>query len=823
MDVWRDDLRHGLRVLTQAPGFTLAALVSLTVGIGANTAVFSVADALLLRPLPYADADRIAILWQRSPGLGVARDWLSTGQYLDVAEENTVFERTTAAIGASFNLTGDGEPERVDGVQVTSSFFPLFGARAQLGRVLGVDDDAPGGARVVALTSGFWKRRFGADPSVVGRGIVLNGNPFTVVGVMSDDFSFPREVMPAVNGIERTDLLLPLRLPASARTNRGGEDYNVFAKLRRGVDLAAAQEQMDAVAARMKQDYPEVYPAGGGLSIAVVPLRSQVVGDVRLALYVLVASVGLVLLIACGNVANLLLSRAAVREREMAVRVAVGARRTRIIRQLLTESLLLSVASGVAGVGVALVIVGVVRHLGSANVPLVGEVRIDTRVLAFTFAIALLTPLLFGLAPSVRVTGVDPNAVLREGGRGSGPGRVLGVRHGRLRGLLTAGEIALSVILLIGAGLLIRSYRRITVADPGFDARGVLSFRLSLPAARYPTPEAVALFYEQLGLRLRALPGVEAVGSNYQLPLSSVALAWEPIGIEGYEPKAPGDERIITSSAYVSPDYFRAMGISLVEGRAFAGGDDRNAPPVAIVDDRLAARFWPGGSALGKRLRQGTDGPWRTVVGVVANTKQYELEAQPPITTYFPVEQYTIRSRFIVVRAAGSVPAAGITSGVMHVLRELDPELPAYDVDTMRQRLDDALARRRLSMSLLTAFATFALLLSAIGTYSVIAWWVDRRRHEVGIRMALGADRARILRLLGREFLLIVGSGLLVGVAGAFALTRLMSGLLFGVASVDAPTFGGVPLLIGLVAMVATYVPARRAMRIDPGTALRQG
>ena len=821
MDAWLDDLRHAVRVLLKSPAFTLAAVVSLTIGIGANTAVFSVANALLLRPLPYPDASRLGIVWQRSPGLGVAQDWLSTGQYLDLAEESTLFEGTAAAIGASVNLTGDAEPERVDGVQVTSSFFPLLGARAALGRVFESGDDAPGGESIVVLTHGFWERRFGADPSIVGKAIVLNGNPFTVVGVMSSDFVFGKEVMPAVNGIQRTDLLLPLRFPASARTNRNGEDYNVFVRLARGATFAAAQEQLDAVAARMKADYPEFYPAGGGLTLDVVPLRSQVVGDVRLALWVLLGSVGLVLLIACGNVANLLLSRASVREREIAVRAAVGAGRRRILRHLLTEALVLALVSGVAGVGFALVLIDVIRALGAANVPLVGQVRLDLPVLAFTVVISLLTPLVFGLTPALRATGVDPAGILRGGGRGSAPGSALGLRHGGLRRLLTAGEIALSVVLLIGAGLLVRSYGRITRANPGFDARNVLSFRLSLPGSRYRTPESIALFYDQLARRLQALPGVESVGSNYQLPLSSVALAWEPIEIDGYEPRAAGDDRIITSSAYVSPAYFETMGIPLAHGRSFDDKDDREAPPVVIVDDRLAARFWPGESALGKRLRQGSDGPWRTVVGVVSNVREYELEAQPPITAWFPVAQYAIRSRFIVVRSAVSVPAAGLMAGVTGEIRALDPDLPAYDVATMEQRLGDSLARRRLSMSLLAGFAAFALILSTIGTYSVIAYWVERRRQEVGIRMALGAGRGDVLRLLGREFAWIVGSGLAVGLLGAFALTRVMAGLLFGVTALDPSTFAAVPLVLGGVAALATYVPARRAVRVDPGLALR--
>jgi predicted permease len=442
-------------------------------------------------------------------------------------------------------------------------------------------------------------------------------------------------------------------------------------------------------------------------------------------------------------------------------------------------------------------------------------------VLAFTLGVSLLAPLVFGLVPALRAARVDPNTVLKEAGRGSVSATAFGLGHGRLRRALIAAQVALSVVLLIGAGLLIRSYQRITDANPGFDPHNALSFRISLPAFKYRTPESVTAFYQQLDDRLRTIPGVESVGNNYQLPLSAVALAWEPIGVEGYVPKTAGDNLIITSSAYVSPDYFRAMGIPLAQGRRFTRRDDRQSPPVVIVDDKLAARFWPNEDPLGKRLRQGADGPWRTVVGVVTNTKQYEVNPQPPITAYFPVEQYTIRSRYVVVRTARTVPAASITGSVIRAILALDPDLPAYDISSMDRRLHESLARRRLWASLLGAFATFALLLSGVGTYGVIAYWVDQRRREIGIRMALGADRARILGLVTREILVVVGAGLVVGLAGAFALTRLMTGMLFGVAATDSATFAVIPLVIAAVAFVATYAPARRATALAPSDALR--
>jgi predicted permease len=589
VETWWQDLRHGLRVLAAQPAFTAVAVASLALGIGANTAIFSVTNALLLRPLPYEDADRLTILWQRSPGLGVKQDWFSTGQYLDIRLDNQVFTDVAATIGASFNLTGQGVPERVDGARVSSSLFSLFGAKAAAGRVFAADEDNPGKPPVVILSNGYWKRRFGSDPSVVGKSLTLNGNAVTIVGVMAADFLFNKEIMPAVNGIQNVDLLLPLPLNETARANRGGEDFNVFAKLKPGVSIEKAQADMDVLASRMKRDYPQRYPPNGGLTVSVVPLINQVVGDVRTALYVLLGAVGLVLLIACGNVANLLLSRAAVRQKEMAIRAAVGASRDRLVRQLLTEAVMLAALGGALGLLLAFVAVKTLGRFGPANIPRLGEVGLDARVLAFTFAISLVTGVVFGLVPALRASRLDLNDVLREGGRGGVGSSAFGLGHHQLRKLLIASEIALSLVLLIGAGLLVRSYQRITNANPGFDANGVLSLRISLPGFKYKTAEAISGFYKQLEMRVATLPGVEHVGTNYLLPLSSVALAWEPITIEGFVPKATGEDLIIASSGYVSPDYFRAMGVPLLKGRYFDERDVRGAPDVVIVDDKLAA------------------------------------------------------------------------------------------------------------------------------------------------------------------------------------------------------------------------------------------
>ena len=804
-------------MLGTSPAFAAIAILSLAIGIGANSAIFSVANALILRPLPYENADRIAIIWQRSPGLNVPRDWLSIGQYVDIKTSTTAFEQVAAAIGASFNVTGESTPERVDGMRVSSSFFRLFGARAAMGRVFNAADDVPGKAPSVLLMHGYWQRRFGGDRSVIGKTLLLNGTSVTIAGVMDETFSFDKEVMPAVNGIQRVDLLLPLPLPPSAQGVRDREDYDVFAKLRSNATLGRAQIELDALARRMKQQFPANYPANGGLTLSAVPLIDQVVGDVRLALYVLLGAVAMLLLIACGNVGGLLLSRATARERELAIRAAIGAERARLLRQLLTEQLVLAVAGGVAGLAVAFVAVRALRSFGT-NIPRAAGLSVDARVLAFTLAVCVAATILFGVVPAWRGSGADPQHALKESGRTiSGASR----HHARLRRYVIAAQLALSLVLLIGASLLVRSYARITRANPGFDPRHVLSFRVSLPGSRYNKPELVAGFFDQLGRRLSSLPGVEHVGTNYQLPLSSVALAWEPIGVEGYVPTAPGADLIISSSAYVSSDYFRAMGIPLLHGRSFAATDNKTAPQVVIVDDKLAARFWPHESAIGKRIRQGSDGPWRTIVGVVADTRQYEVDAEPPITAFFPVEQFTIGSRFVVARTASSVDAASLMPAVARELRAIDPDLPSYDVATMQQRLHDSLARRRLAMSLLVTFAACAFVLAIVGVYGLMSYWVGQRTRDIGIRIALGANAPRIVTMIVREFAGVVAVGLVAGAGAAIGLARVMTSMLFGISATDALTFIAVPVILAIVTMLATYTPVRRATRVDPLTAMR--
>jgi predicted permease len=810
--LWQD-LRFGARALLKDRGFALVAICSLALGIGANSAVFSVVNALLLRPLPYRDAERLVILWNRSPGLNVAQDWFSPGQYLDVKTQNQVFEQTTIAIGASFNLMGRQGPEHVDGARVSSSFFSLFGASAALGRVFTAEDDTPGQPAAVILSHGFWQRVYGGDAGVIGRTVTLNGNNFVVAGVLAQGFTITSEVLPAVNAIRRADLFLPLPLSESAQANRGNEDFNIFGKLKPGVTAAQAQAEMDVIAARMKQQYPQNYPAHGGLTISVVPLLAQVTGEVGATLPMLLGAVGFVLLIACANVANLLLARAAGRSKELAVRAAVGAGRGRLIRQLLTESVLLAALGGLLGFVIAFIAVRALRVFGPANIPRLQEISLDWRVIAFTSFVTLLTGIVFGLAPALRASRIDLHETLKEGGRG-----LAGHGARRLRQLLVVAEVALALVLLAGAGLLVRSYQRILASHPGFDPHNVLALRLSLPQTKAPKPEDVIAFYQRVMERVRALPGVEAVGVSYSLPMSTVAFAWDPITIEGYTPQTP-DEKIMSNIRIVSPGYFPALRVPLRQGRLFDERDKRGAPDTVIINEALAARYWPNDNPLGKRLRQSRTDIWRTIVGVISDARQFSTENEPPIAVYFPFEQPPARNLHLVVRTTPDPET--LTAAVIKEIQTVDPEMPAFDVATMEQRRHEALTRQRFALVLLGAFAALALVLAAGGIYGVLSYTVNQATQEIGIRVALGAQPRDVLRLVIGQGLKMILTGLAAGLLIAVAVTRVLQSLLFGVTATDALTFALVALLLGAVALAACWIPARRAMRVDPMIALR--
>ena len=591
------DMRYAVRGFVQNPGFSAAALLSLAIGIGANTSIFSVTNALLFNPLPYKDADRLTILWNRSPGLDIAEDWFSTAQYFDIKNGHTGFEELAIAIGGNINLTGGGEPERIGYIRVSSNLLPMLGENVVSGRIFMPEEDAPGSPATVVLSNGMWARRFGSDPKIIGKTITLNGQPFQVVGIMRQSFSLPREVLPTLGGAEQADVLLPLPLAPTAPQIRTREDYNVMGKLKPGVTVRQAQAEMDAITARLRRDYPDLYPPNGGLTFSIVPLLEQVVGDVRRPLHILLGAVGCVLLVACANIANLLLARAVARKKEIAVRAAFGASRARIVRQLLTESVLLAFGGGALGILLAAWSVDWIHVLGPKSVPRIQDIGIDERVLVFTLLISLVTGILFGLIPALRVARIDLNSTLSEAGRGAAGVSALWGHGHNVRRLLVIAELALSVVLLIGAGLLIRSFANLQNVHPGFNARNLLTFGMTLSGRKYSDVQVTLAAYRQLFERLKRLPGVTSAGGISALPLTQT-FAWTPITIEGRTPLA-GEKFINADERVVGGDYFQAMEIPLLQGRFFQEHDTTANPRVAIIDENMAQQYWPDQEAIG--------------------------------------------------------------------------------------------------------------------------------------------------------------------------------------------------------------------------------
>jgi predicted permease len=815
------DFYYAFRSFAKNPGFTAAAILSLAIGIGANTSIFSLVSALLLHPLPYKDASRMVILWNRSPGIGITRDWFSTAQYFDIKNGHSGFEDVAIAFGTNDNLTGTGEPERIGTIRVSSNLVPMLGYRAAMGRLFLPDEDAAGSNPTAVLSYGTWTRRFGSDPQILGKKIAINGTPREVVGVLPKSFSLPREVMPTLYGPEnQAEILLPFPMQPDSAQNRDHEDYNIIGRLKTGVILAQAQAEMDTLTARLRRDHPQEYPPNGGLTFGIVPLQEQVVGDARRTLIILLGAVAFVLLIACANVANLLLSRAVARQKEIAVRTALGASAMRIVRQLLTESVLLAVCGGALGVILSVLSIHWIRVLGPKSVPRLSEIGIDRGVLFFTLSLSLLSGIVFGLAPALRVANIDLRSILSDGRRGSaGTGAVWG-RGNNLRRLLVISELALCVVLLIGAGLLIRSFAQLEGVAPGFNPQNVLTLELTTNSRRYKDKATVFATYRQLNERLERIPGVSAAGGITSLPLSEM-FAWGPITIEGRMPP-PGENFINADERIVSGHYFEAMQIPLRQGRWFNELDTSTSQKVAIIDEYFAEQYWPHEDPLGKRIRTGgldSKEPWITIVGVAGRIKQDALDSDPRIAFYMPHSQYTTSAMNVVLRS--NVAPTTLTSAIKKELRVVDPDLPIYNVRTMEDRVQDSLARRRFSMLILGLFAFLALAIATIGIYGVMAYMVSQGTREIGIRLALGATPAHILRLVVRQGMLLAAVGVGIGLIGAFTLTPLMRSLLFGVQSTDPLTFVAIAALLALIALLASYIPARRAARIDPMVSLR--
>jgi predicted permease len=803
------DLRYGLRVLAKSPVFTAVAVLTLALGIGANTAIFSVVNELLLRPLPFRDAERLVMLWEVTPE-GRHQNTTSRANFRAWREQSTAFEEMAAFSDQRLNLTGDRDPEEVAVQLATPELFQVLGVEPLLGRTLTEDDGRARSAGVV-LAYGIWQRRFGGDPAVVGKPITLNGIPFNVVGVMPAGFQWHIRSRSGTGKPAEMWAVLPMPKEGPGTL---GRFLSVVARVKPGVSREQAEAEIKAIETRLGQDAPQ-YNKGYGAE--ALPLREQFVGKVRSALLILLGAVGFVLLIACANVANLMLARAAARQKEIALRTALGARRLRVVRQLLTESLLLALLGSLLGLGLAWWGIEALVAISPRDLINLQGVGINLPVLAWTLAISLATGIIFGIAPALEATRLNLSEALNEGGKGAGG---QGARSRRLRSVLVVTEVALALVLLVSAGLLVKSFARLRHIDTGFNPENVLTMVVRLAGAKYREDQQVVSFFRQATERLGALPGVRSVGIVNYLPLYGGLGSATGFTIEGQPAPPPGEEP--TTNVRVSDaGYFSAIGIPLVRGRNFTGIEDSQAKHVIIISESLARQYFPGEDPLGKHISVAMfDNPNPTeIIGVVGDVRYDSLTDQAEPTVYFPHPELTYEFMTLVIRTTGD-PAA-IAPAVRDELREMDPNQPVSDVRTMAQVMADTLGRARFNTLLLSLFAGLATLLAGVGIFGVMNYSVTVRTREIGIRVALGAQRSQVLMLILRQGLLLTLIGIGIGLAGALALTRVMSSLLFGVEATDPLTFAAIVVLLTVVSIIACYLPARRATRVDPVTALR--
>jgi putative ABC transport system permease protein len=811
MGTFWQDIRYGLRMLIKSPSLSIVATIALALGIGANTAIFSVVNAVLLRPLPFPNSDALMSVFETDSIRG-ARGSYSYPNFFDLRDQNHVFDHIAAYHDNDFTLTGQGQPVLLTGAMASADLFSVLGVNPMLGRTFAAGEDKlTETGRVVVLSERLFASRFNSDASIVNKTITLDGHSFTIIGVMPKGFEFPIQNDPL-------DLWTTIADDAAGETpataQRGAHFLRLIGRLKPGVSKSQAQAEADTIGARLAQQYPDTNTNKG---IRIEPTLQALVGDVRPALLILLGAVVCVLLIACANVANLLLARAMTRHKEMALRSALGASRLRVVRQLLTESVLLSFAGGVLGLALAVWWSDLLIALGKQDIPRAIQVGLDWRVLGFTLSVTLLTGFVFGLVPALHLSKTDLTESLKEGGRGAGGG----ARKNRVRGVLVVAELAIAVVLLVGAGLLIQSFWRLQHVDSGLQAKNILTFNVSIPEVRYSSEKQVR-FYRDLTNRLRSLPGVQSASAALPLPLSGDRFSIS-FQIDG-RPVAPKDEP--SADLFMTePDYFRTMGIPLLKGRDFNENDDHSSTPVVIISDKFARQFFPGEDPIGKRFKPGISS-WenekttmREIIGVVADIRNRALNTDPKPVYYLPQSQVPFNELAMVVKTSND-PRALISSATREV-QAMDSELPVFSVKTMDEYVSSSVAAPRFNTTLLAIFASVALVLTVIGLYGVMSYSVAQRTNEIGIRMALGAQTRDVLGLIVKDGVKIVGVGLMLGMGGALLLSRLLESLLFGVTTRDPVTFLLIAGLLSLVAMLACYIPALRATRVDPLDALR--
>jgi predicted permease len=802
------DLRFGIRLLFKTPGITLVAVLTLALGIGANAAIFSVVNGVLFKPLPYREPDRLVRAFESTRGQ--PKFPMAPRNFMDYRERNTVLESFAIYTRNDLELSLDNRPERLSALRISSGFFQTLGFQPLLGREFTRDEELPDNNRVVILGHGLWQRRFASDPEIIGRKITLSGNPYTVVGVMPAGLQHVGGDYRSMPHGENVDVWWPMSL--GANSPRFAHFLNTIGRLKPGVTLEKAEAEFNVIADQLAQQYPNT---NKNWRIRMIALHEELVGRTRTMLYVLFGAVLFVLLIACVNVANLMLVRASTREREIAVRAALGAGQGRIIRQLLTESLLIAVLGGLSGLLLAKLAINSLIAIGPEQIPRLQSISIDVRILIFTLALTLLTGLLFGMAPAFQNLKLNLSEMLKEGGRSASTGK----RQRRLRDALVIAEVGLALVLLIGAGLLLRSFWKLQQTDPGFKPEGVLTMSLSLPWARYQKPELIAGFYQQLTERVLALPGVRSAGSSSDLPWTGYDEN-NSFTIEGKS--FPPDQSPSARYHFATPNYFRTIGTPLIAGRDFGPGDTSKAPKVILINQSMARQYWPGENAVGKRISfsdQPKEEDWLTIAGVVGDVKDYPNSAEAVPAFYWPHSQQPTREMFLAIRT--DTDPLSLVESVRGEIRALDKDLPVADVRDLETIAVAAVAGQRFTLLLVGLFALTALTLATIGIYGVMSYLVAQRTHEIGIRLALGAQARDVLKIVVKQgmSLAVIGAGM--GLIAAAALTRLMASLLFGVNPTDPLTFIAISALLVAVALLACYLPARRATKVDPLVALR--